>query len=105
MICAPRGKAGRRGPTGPLTALNHRRGRQKPRPEQPVGGEEPRLAGTLPAQDGHLMSQGDEFEFQRGAAAYLEREQGTEGGQKREHAYDAMTAARKTLCFLGFLEF
>jgi DNA polymerase I-like protein with 3'-5' exonuclease and polymerase domains len=48
------------------------------------------------------MSQGDEFEFQCGAAAYLEREQGTEGGQKREHAYDAMTAARKTLCFLGF---
>ena len=51
------------------------------------------------------MLQGDEFEFQRGAAAYLEREQGTEGGQKREHAYDAMTAAWRTLCFLGFLEF
>ena len=49
----------------------------QPRPEQPVGGQEPRAAGTLPTQDGHLMSQGDEFEFQRGAAAYLEREQGT----------------------------
>jgi hypothetical protein len=47
----------------------------KPNPEQPVGGEEPRLAGTLPAQDGHLMSQGDEFKFQRGAAAHPEREQ------------------------------
>ena len=62
-------------------------------------------ARVLTAQDGHLMSQGDEFKFQRGAAAYPEREQGTEGGQKREHADDGMTAAPKTLCFLGFLEF
>ena len=38
---------------------------------------------ALPAQDGHLKSQGDEFEFQGGAAAHPEREQGTEGGQKR----------------------
>ena len=66
---------------------------------------EPRPAGALPAQDGHLMSRGDEFELQRGAAAHPEREQGTEGGQKREHADDGMTAAPKTLCFLGFLEF
>ena len=27
---------------------------------------------ALPAQDGHLMSQGDELEFQRGAAAHPE---------------------------------
>lgn len=47
----------------------------KPDPEQPVGGKEPRPARVLPAQDGHLMSQGDKFEFQRGAAAYPEREQ------------------------------
>ena len=62
-------------------------------------------ARALPAQDGHLMSQGDEFEVQRGAAANPEQEQGPEGGQKREHAEDGMTAAPKTLCFLGFLEF
>jgi hypothetical protein len=62
-------------------------------------------AGVLPAQDGHLMSQGDEFEFQRGTAAHPEREQGAEGGQKREHADDGMTASPKNLCFLGFLEF
>jgi hypothetical protein len=41
----------------------------KQHPEQSVGGEEPRLAGVLPAQDGQLMSQGDEFELQRSAAA------------------------------------
>jgi len=39
----------------------------KPYPEQPVGGEEPRPAGVVPAQDDNLMSQGDEFEFQRNA--------------------------------------
>ncbi len=43
------------------------------------------------------MSQGDEFELQRGAAAYPERKQGTEGGQKRDHADDGMTAAPETL--------
>ena len=62
-------------------------------------------ARALPAQDGHLMSQGDEFEFERDAAMNPEREQGTMGGQKREHADDGMTASPKTLCFLGFLEF
>ena len=62
-------------------------------------------AGALPAQDGHLMSQGDELELKRGAAAHPEREQGTDGGQKREHADDGMTAAPETLHLLGFLEF
>jgi hypothetical protein len=51
------------------------------------------------------MSQGDEFELHRGAAAHPKREQGTEGGQKREHAYDGMTAAPETLCLLSFSEF
>ena len=36
---------------------------------------------------------------------YAPIEKGTEGGQKREHAGDGMTAALKTVCFLGFLEF
>ena len=66
---------------------------------------EPRSGGVLPPQDGHLMSQGDEFESQRGAATNAEQEQRTEGGQKREHAGDGMAVAPKTLCFLGFLKF
>jgi len=61
--------------------------------------------GALPAQDGQLMSQGDQFEFQRSAAAHPEREPGTEGGQKDEHAYDGMAAAPKTLCFLASWSF
>ena len=47
----------------------------------------------VPAQDGHLMSQCDEFEFQGAVMTNPEREQGTEGGQKREHADDG-TALR-----------
>jgi hypothetical protein len=52
-------------------------------------------ARVLPAQDGQLMPQGDEFELQRSAAAQPEREQGTEGGQKRKHVDDGMTMAQK----------
>lgn len=44
----------------------------EPHSEHPIGEEEPRLAGALPTQDGHLVSQSNEFKFQRGAAAYPE---------------------------------
>ena len=54
---------------------------------------EPRPAGALPPQDGQLMPQGDEFELQGEAIAKPEREQGAEGGQKREHADDGMAGA------------
>ena len=50
-------------------------------------------ARVLPAQDGHLMSQGDKFELQGEATTNPEREQVSEGGQKREHADDGVTAA------------
>ena len=60
---------------------------------------------ALPAQDGQLVSQGDEFELQGEAATNAEQEQRTEGGQKREHAGDGMAVAPKILCFLGFLKF
>lgn len=58
-------------------------------------------ARALPAQNGHLMSQGDELELQRAETTNPEREQRTEGGQKREHAGDGMAVAAKTPCFLG----
>ena len=69
----------------------------KPHPEQPLGGEEPRLARALPTQDGHLVSQSDELEFERGAASHPEREQGTDGGQKSDHAHDGMVVVQKML--------
>ncbi len=62
-------------------------------------------ARPLSAKDGHLMSQGDEFEVQGEATTNPEREQGAERGQKREHADDGVTAATETLHLLGFLEF
>ena len=77
----------------------------KPHPEEPVCAEQPRATWSLPPQDGHLMSQGDEFKLQRGAAANAEREQGNEGGKNCEHAHDGMAVTRKSLAFFGLLEF
>lgn len=53
----------------------------KPGPEEPVGGEELKLTWALPPQDGHLMSQGDELNFQRSAATEAEGEQRSGGGK------------------------
>jgi len=36
----------------------------KPHPEEPVGGDEPRPTWVLPSQDTHLISKGNELEFQ-----------------------------------------
>ena len=77
----------------------------KPHPEQPVGGEEPRLARALPTQDGHLVSQSNEFELQRSAAAHPKREQGTDSGQKCDHADDGMGTAQETLHLVGGFDF
>ena len=66
----------------------------KPHPEKTVGVEQPRTAWALTPQDRHLVSQGDEFQFQRGSATKPEREQGNESGENRDHADDAMAAAR-----------
>jgi hypothetical protein len=77
----------------------------KPHPEHPVGGEEPRVAGALPTQGGHLVSQSNEFELQRSAAAHPEREQGTDSGQKCDHAYDGMGTAQETLHMVGSFDF
>ena len=61
-------------------------------------------AKVLPAQDGQLMSQGDELELQGEATTNPEREQGTEGGKKRERANDGMVVAPKAPCFLGSIQ-
>jgi hypothetical protein len=60
----------------------------KPHPEEPVCAEQPRATWSLPPQDGHLMSQGDEVKPQGGAAANTEREQGNEGRKNCDHAHD-----------------
>ena len=77
----------------------------KANPEQPVGGEEPKLTRALPPQDAHLMSQCDELKLQRGAAANTEKEQGNERGKNYNHAHDSMAVARISLGFLVISEF
>ena len=77
----------------------------KPHPEQLVGGEKPRPAGALPTQDGHLVSQSNKLELQRSAAAYPEREQGSDSGQKGDHAHDGMGRAQETLQLVGGFDF
>jgi hypothetical protein len=67
----------------------------KPHPEQPVGGEEPRAARALPMQNSHLVSQSNEFKFQRCTGAHPEREQGTDSGQKCDHADDIWARHKK----------
>ena len=62
-------------------------------------------AGALPPQDRQLMSQGDEFELQGEATTNPEREQRTEGGQKREHADHGMAVVQETLHLLGVFDF
>ncbi len=66
----------------------------KPHPEKTVGAAELGTARAQTPQDRHLVSKGDEFKFQRGAATKPEGQQGTEGRDNREHADDAMAAAQ-----------
>jgi hypothetical protein len=77
----------------------------KPHPEEPIDGEEPKPTGVLPPQDAHLMSKGNELEFQGGAATKPEGEDGNDGGKNRDHARDRTAMAQKSLDFLGLSEF
>jgi hypothetical protein len=78
---------------------------EKPHPEQPVGGEEPRLAGALPTQDGHLVPQNNKLELQRSAAEHPEREQGTDCGEKCDNAHNGIAVAQETLHLVGGFDF
>jgi hypothetical protein len=67
--------------------------------------EKPKPTQAPPSQDGDLMSQGDEFEFQGGAATNPEGEQGNESEKNRDHAHDGMAEMQKSLGFFGLSEF
>ena len=77
----------------------------KPHPEEPVCEEEPKPAFALAPEHGDLVPKGDEFKFQRDAAANTEREQGNEGGKNCDHAHDGTAVTRKSLDFLDLSEF
>ena len=67
--------------------------------------EEPKPTGVLPPQDTHLMSKGNELEFQEGAASEAESEHGNDGGKNCDDAPDGTAVARKSLASLGLSEF
>ena len=76
----------------------------KPSPEQPVGGEEPRPPRALPTQDGHLVSQSNEFQFQRRAASQPQREQRTDSGQNSDNGRDGMAVVQYTCSAVSTFE-
>jgi hypothetical protein len=53
----------------------------------------------------HLMSKGNELEFQGRAATKPESEHGNDDGKNRDHARDGTAVARKSLVTLGVSEF
>jgi hypothetical protein len=77
----------------------------EPHPQEPVCGEESNPTFVLPPQDAHLMSKGNELEFQGGAATKAEGEQRNEGGKNWDDAHDSMAVAQKSLGFLDLSEF
>jgi len=68
----------------------------KPYPEEPVCGKQPKPTFMLPLQDGHLMSKGNELEFQGGAATKPESEYGNDGGKNRDHTRSGTAVAQKS---------
>jgi hypothetical protein len=51
------------------------------------------------------MSQSDQLEFQRDAAANTERKDGNEGGKNRHHARDGTETVPKSPAFFNASEF
>jgi hypothetical protein len=62
-------------------------------PQEPVCGEEPNPTWVLPPQDTHLLSKGNELEFQGGAATNAEGEDRNQGGKNCHHAHDGIAVA------------
>ena len=77
----------------------------EPHPQEPVCGEQPKPTWVLSPQDTHLMSKGNELEFQGGAAKNAEDEDRTQRGKNRHHAHDGIAVAQISLGFLGVSEF
>jgi hypothetical protein len=70
----------------------------EPHPQEPV--YEPNPTFVLSPQDTHLMSKGNELEFQAGAATDAEGEGRNQGRKNRHHAHDRREVVQK---FLGIL--
>ena len=58
----------------------------EPTPKQAIATTKPRSAGPLPVENSHLMSQSQDFQFQRGPTPKPEGDQRNHCGQDRKHA-------------------
>ncbi len=65
----------------------------KPHPEKTVGAAEFGTAWSPTPQDRHLVSKGDELQFQRGSAAKTEGEQGDQSRKNCDHGDDGKVTA------------
>ena len=77
----------------------------EPHPEQSICREQPKPPFVLAPEHAHLMSKGNELEFQRGSVTKAEGKRGNEGGQDRDHARNGMAVRRKSLGFAGVSDF
>ena len=77
----------------------------KPHTEEAICREQPKPTWVLTPQDGHLMSQSDELEFQGGAASKTESEDGNDGGKNRDHVRDGTATVQESLAFLALSKF
>jgi len=62
-------------------------------PQESFSGQEPNPTWVPPPQDTHLMSKGNELEFQGGTATNAEGEPRKQGGKNRHHAHDGIAVA------------
>jgi hypothetical protein len=77
----------------------------KPHPEKTVGAEKPRTARVPAPQDGHLVPEGDEFQFQRSAAMKAKREERNDGKKNRYRADEDRAVTWQSLGNLSIPEF
>ena len=92
--------------------LREMRMSQAPRPqpvepdaEYAIGQAEPRTAGPLASQNGQLIAEGDDFEFQCRPAAKSAQEQRNNRANQSDHADHGTAPIRKTLAFASHIEF
>jgi len=74
-------------------------------PEKTVGAEKPPDGPGAAPWGGHVVPKGDEFQFQRSAAATAKREERNDGRKNRCHADEGRAVTQQSLGYLSIPEF
>jgi|HubBroStandDraft_6_1064221.scaffolds.fasta_scaffold1679264_1 hypothetical protein len=77
----------------------------EPDPKYAIGQAEPRTAGPLASQNGQLMAEGDDLEFQCRPASKSAQEQRKNRANQGDHADHATAPIGQTLAFASRIEF